>query len=259
MKKMSVRWLQWVVVLALFLLPSQGAWAKSANEWGVRISPANKSAEIDPDQIITLTFSGPVSLKSGQELSDKSGLSIISLTDAKKKKVRFTAKWNQTDRSMTIDPVGNLEAGASYRVSLLAKKLKDRRGNLNPELTSTFQTKKPVDNIAPQAVILPGHGAKNVKLQDKVTLQFAEEIALVGGGVLSSKTAGPLVRVTDEKGAIVPHTITWNKSKRMLSVKPKGKWQPHTRYQVSLIAGLVKDIAGNVNQVQWITFQTGSK
>ncbi|WP_064202758.1 Ig-like domain-containing protein [Brevibacillus brevis] len=259
MKKMSVRWLQWVVVLALFLLPSQGVWAKSANEWGVRISPADKSAEIDPNQIITLTFSGPVSLKNGQELSDKSGLSIISLTDAKKKKVRFTAKWNKTDRSMTIDPEGNLEAGASYRVSLLAKKVKDQRGNLNPELASTFQTKKPVDNIAPQAVILPGHGAKNVKLQDKVTLQFAEEITLVDGGALSSKTAGPLVRVTDEKGTVVPQTITWNKSKRMLSVKPKGKWQPHTRYQVSLIAGLVKDTAGNLNQAQWITFQTGSK
>ncbi|MFS0558716.1 Ig-like domain-containing protein [Brevibacillus sp. 179-C9.3 HS] len=259
MKKMGVRWLQWVLVLALFLVSSQAAWARSANDWGVKISPADKSAEIDPDQIITLTFSGPVTLKNGQELSDKSGLSMISLTDAKKKKVPFTAKWNKTNGSMTIDPVGNLEAGASYRVSLLAKKVKDQRGILNPELTSTFHTKKPVDNISPQAVILPGHGAKNVKLQDKVTLQFSEEIALVDGGILSSKTAAPLVRVTDEKGASVPHTITWNKSKRMLSVKAKGKWQPHTRYQVSFIAGLVKDTAGNHNQAQWITFQTGSK
>lgn len=259
MKKMDVRWFQWVLVLAMLLLGSQPAWAKSATDWGVRISPADKSTEIDPDQVITMRFAQAVTLKNSKELTDKSFLSLISFTDAKKKKVPFTAKWNKSNATVTIDPIGNLEAGVTYRVSLLPTKVKDRRGTLNPEIVSTFTTKKPVDNISPQAVILPGHGAKNVKLQEKVTLQFAEQISLVKGGILVSKNAGALVRVTDGKGALVPHTVTWNKSKRMLTVKPKGKWNPHTRYQVSLLPGLVKDEAGNVNQGQSVSLLTGAK
>ncbi|MCG5251390.1 Ig-like domain-containing protein [Brevibacillus agri] len=258
---MSARrlWMQWIAVLGMLLAFSQAAWAKDASNWKISVSPTDKATEVAADAVITLTFSGTVRLANSRDITDKSLLSIVQLVDEKKKKVPFTAKWNKTARSIVIDPVGNLEAGKAYRVTLLAKKLKDARGELNPELSAAFTTKKPVDNIAPQAIILPGHGAKQVKLEEKVTLQFAEEVTLASGGALSSKTAAGLVRLTDEKGQAVPHTVTWNKSKRMLSIKPKGKWQPHTSYQVSLAGGLLQDQAGNVNKSQWSSFTSGAK
>lgn len=260
MKRMGNRWLHVICVFALFLLLTQSAWAKGEDSWGVKVAPTDKSAQVDPEAVITLSFSQQIKLANSKELTDKSLLSVVQLTDAKKKRVPFTAKWNKTKRIITVDPVGNLEAGQSYKVTLLEKKLKDAKGQSNPEVSSTFSTKKPVDNIAPKAVILPGDGAKQAKLQDKVTLQFAEDVVLTDGNILSSKTAAVLVRITDAKGSLVPHTVTWNKSKRTITVKPKGgAWLPHTSYQVNVISGKLKDAAGNMNPSQSSRFATGAK
>jgi hypothetical protein len=258
MRKRRNRWIQLLSIVGLLLMV-QPAQADSQDDWRIKVTPAENAKEVAPDTVITLTFSDNIRLKNNKEMTDKSLLSVVQLSDSKKKKVPFIAKWNKTNRTITVDPVGNLQAGQSYKMTLQEKKLKDGRGRLNPQVSVTFFTKTPVDNIAPQAIILPGHGAKQVKLQEKVTLQFAEEVMLVDGAILSSKTAGPLVRITDDKGAAVPHTITWNKSKRTLTVKPKGKWQPYTSYQIILVSGLLKDGAGNVNLAQASRFTTGDK
>jgi len=246
-------------MMLLLLGLAQPAMAADKSEWGITLTPADKSVELSPDTLIVFTFSQPIRMTNNKELTKQSWTSLIQLTDGKKKKVPFAVNWNQAKRVVTIDPAGNLEAGQSFRVTLPAKKLKNNRGQANPQVSITFSTRKPVDTIAPRATILPGHGAKQVKLQEKVTLQFAEEVRLASGEVLSSKTAGPLVRLTDETGASVAHTITWNKSKRMLTVKPRGKWQPFRTYQVELLSGLLQDTAGNQNPTQRSSFATGAK
>lgn len=259
MRKKGSRWLH-VIGLVSLMMMAQPASAKSVDDWGVRVTPADRTTEVAPDAVITVTFAERVLLKNNKELTNKSLSSLVQLTDAKKKRVPFTAKWDKASRILTVDPVGNLEAGQSYTFTLLEQKLVNGQKRLNPKVNSTFSTKKAVDNIAPRAVILPGHGAKQVKLQDKVTLSFAEEVALVDGRPFVSKTAGSLVRVTDDKGTAYAHTVTWNKSKRTLTVKPKGgKWQPHTTYQVTLAAGKLKDNAGNLNAAQVSSFSTGGK
>ncbi|MFP3391525.1 Ig-like domain-containing protein [Brevibacillus sp. SIMBA_040] len=260
MKKwMGIRWLHFISVLGLLLLMTQSAWAKGESDWVVRITPTNNAAQIDPESVITLSFSQQIKLASNKEITEKALVSAIQLTDTKKKKISFTAKWNKTNRSVTVDPVGNLEAGQTYKVTLLEKKLKDTKGQLNPEVNSTFSTKKPVDQIPPKAVILPGDGAKQVKLQEKITLQFAEDVFLKDGTILSSKTAAGLIQVKDAKGTVIPHTVTWNKSKRTITVKPKGaSWLPHTSYQINLIGGQLKDAEGNMNPSQSSRFSTGA-
>ncbi|WP_312114379.1 Ig-like domain-containing protein [Brevibacillus reuszeri] len=260
MKKwMGIRWLHFLSVMGLLLLLTQSAWAKVESDWGVRITPTSKADQIDPEAVITLSFSQQIKLASNKDITEKALAAAIQLTDTKKKKVAFTAKWNKTNRSVTVDPVGNLEAGQSYKVTLLEKKLKDAKGQLNPEVSSTFSTKKQVDQIPPKAVILPGDGAKQVKLQEKITLQFAEDVFLKDGTILSSKTAVGLVQVKDGKGSVIPHTVTWNKSKRTITVKPKGaSWLPHTSYQISLSGGQLKDAEGNLNPSQTSRFSTGA-
>ncbi|WNC14831.1 Ig-like domain-containing protein [Brevibacillus brevis] len=259
MKRRTNSWLQALGMVVLLVFMARPTMAAEGSAWGIKLSPADKAGEVAPDTLVTLSFSGPVRLMNNKEPANSSWTSMIQLTDSKKKRVPFTVSWNKASRTVTIDPVGNLEAGQTFKVTLPAKKLKNERGQVNPEVTSVFSTKKPVDKIAPLATILPGHGAKQVKLQDKVTLQFSEEVLLSSGGTLSSKTAGPLVRLTDEAGASIAHTITWNKSKRMLTVKPKGKWLPYKTYQIEVLPGLLRDTAGNPNPAQRSTFTTGAK
>ncbi|MFD2368924.1 Ig-like domain-containing protein [Brevibacillus sp. GCM10020057] len=259
MKRGAMRWLYVFGMLLLLAGAAQPALAADKPGWGIVITPADQSVDVAPATQVILTFSGPVRLTNNKEPTKQTWTSLIQLTDGKKRKVPFSAEWDKAKRVLTIDPVGNLEAGQSFTVKLPEKKLKNDRGQVNPEVSVAFSTKKPVDTIAPRAAILPGHGAKQVKLQEKVTLQFAEEVRLASGDVLSSKTAGPLVRVTDDAGANVAHTVTWNKSKRMLTVKPKGKWQPYRTYQVELLPGLLQDTAGNGNPSQRSSFTTGAK
>lgn len=243
----------------MMMLVAQPAMGADGSSWGMKMAPTDRAAEVSVESLITITFAQPVRLTNNKELTNQSWLSIISLTDSKKKRVPYTVNWSKSLRMVTIDPVGNLEAGQSFQVVIPAKKIKNDRGQVNPEASITFSTKKGVDTIAPRATILPGHGAKQVKLQEKVTMQFAEDVFLIDGSILASKTAGALVRLTDDTGASVAHTITWNKSKRMLTVKPRGKWQPYKSYQIELVPGLLRDAAGNLNPVQRSSFTTGAK
>lgn len=259
MRKRTGNWLQVLGMVMLLLLTAQPAMGADGSSWDVKMTPTDKAADVPVESQITITFAQPVRLMNNKELTNQSWLSIMKLTDSKKKRVPFTVNWSKAQRTLTIDPVGNLEAGQSFHVMIPAKKLKNDRGQVNPEASVTFSTKKAVDTIAPKATILPGHGAKQVKLADKLTLQFAEDVFLVDGSVLASKTSGNLVRLTDDTGASVAHTITWNKSKRMLTVKPRGKWQPFKHYQVELVPGLLRDASGNINPVQRSSFTTGAK
>lgn len=259
MKKGTGKWLQVLGMVMFLLLAAQPAMGADGSSWGMKMAPTDKSADVSVESLITITFAQPIRLMNNKELTNQSWLSIVQLTDSKKKRVPFAVNWSKSQRTVTIDPVGNLEAGQSFYVMIPAKKIKNERGQVNPEASITFSTKKAVDTIAPRATILPGHGAKQVKLQEKVTMQFAEDVFLVDGSILTSKTSGALVRLTDDTGANVAHTITWNKSKRMLTVKPRGKWQPYKNYQIELVPGLLRDAAGNVNPAQRSSFTTGAK
>jgi Bacterial Ig-like domain len=258
------KWMQIVcmaaMVLGLGLSSVQPVHAKSAGGWKVSISPAHGAKEVATDAWIIMKFSEQILLKNKKALTDKAISSLVQLKNEKNRHVKFTAKWNKYDRTITIDPVGNLEEGQQYTVTLLEKKLINDRAQQNPQVSQTFTTEKSIDRIAPQVIILPGHGAKKVKLQEKLTFQFVEDVVLIHGEALNSKNVSSLVQIRDNKGKEVAYTITWNKSKRMLTVKPKGgKWQPHSTYQVTLVAGKIKDLAENRNLGQTSSFSTGER
>jgi Bacterial Ig-like domain len=260
MKRKAGRWLTAAVGLCLALVTGHPAAAKDGGgAMAVAIKPADGTQNVPADALITLTFAEPVRLKNNRELTDKSILSIVKLVNGQNKRVPFTAKWDSKQRTITLDPEGLLEEGQRFTLTLLEQKLKDAKGRVNQAVTGTFTTRPSVDNIAPVAVILPGHGAKSVKLQQKITVQFAEEVVLKDGGTLSSKNAGQLLRVTDGQGKPAAYGVTWNKSKRTLSVKPKRTWQPFTTYRVELIPGVLKDKAGNPNPAQVSNFSTGNR
>jgi hypothetical protein len=227
--------------------------------FAVTFFPADQAVGVPQDTLITLTFNKPMWLNKKKEITAKSVETFVKLTDDRNRRVSFSAKWDSQSRTVTLDPSGNLQGGSSFTVSLAGNKLTDGQGNKNPQLASTFTTRTPIDAIPPNAAILPAHGAKGVALDGKITVQFAEEVVLTDGSSLSSKTAGELIQVLDQKGSPVARTVTWNKSKRTLTVKPKGKWEKFTTYHVFVPAGGVKDTAGNPNPAQLSSFTTGDR
>ncbi|QQE74444.1 Ig-like domain-containing protein [Brevibacillus composti] len=253
----------WVLGMVMLMLAAfafvPAADASQGTGWTAVIKPANHAQDVDPDALVTLVFPDKVKAKTGKDLTNSSIPSLVKLVNSKKRNIPYTAKWDSGKKIITIDPVGDLEAGERFTVTLVENKLKDGQGRLNRGVSSTFTTKKAVDKIAPVATILPGHGAKSVKLDEKVTIQFAEPVMLADGTALSSKLARQLVEVTDKYGKPVAHSVTWNKSKRTLTIKPKGKWQPHSSYQIDVRPHLLKDEAGNRNPGQRTQFTTAGK
>jgi len=262
MKQGKSRWAAWTMALCLLMGSGSGVSAKEQNSGAppkVTFFPADQATGVEENSLLTVQFSKRMRLRSKKEITAKSVETFVRLADEANRNVPFTAVWDSSRNLVTLDPQGNLKGNTRYTITLLVKKLIDDQGNLNTQMTSSFTTRMPVDVIAPQAVILPAHGAKQVRLQTKVTLQFAEEVTFPDGSPLNSKAAGSLVQITDEKGMVMSTYCTWNKSKRTLTVKPRGKWQPNTTYRAVLPPGRVKDTAGNVNLAQSVQFLTGSR
>lgn len=228
-------------------------------DWQVLFSPRDNTSEVPVDSVIVIAFQKPVRLTNKKELSDSAIEKIIKLSNAKNRKVAFTSKWDSTTRTIKIKPIGNLENDMAYTISLIGNKLIDSNDRKNPQVTSRFGTKKQEDRIPPTATITPAHGATNVKLDEKIIVQFAEDIVLPNGTSLNSKAIANLVQLFDEKGASVAHSATWNKSKRTITLKVKGKLLKNTVYTTYLPANRVKDTAGNVNQAFSASFTTRSK
>lgn len=223
----------------------------------VEIEPSHNAQSVSVDTNIELHFNKPVMRANNQKLSNEAVEKIVKLSDEKGKKASFHGKWDEQLRTAIIDPVGNLADGVTYTLTLLEKKVMDRQGVKNPEIIATFTTRKKVDTIAPTAAIYPGHGAKGVPIETKMTFAFAEEVTHVDGTPLVSKSVQDLVQLIDEKGNAIAYRATWNKSKRTLSIQAKGSLSPHTTYTVILPADRIKDLSGNMNKSQSIVFSTG--
>nr|WP_241254622.1 Ig-like domain-containing protein [Brevibacillus sp. SYP-B805] len=226
---------------------------------GVSVQPTHGETDVPVDSLIRLTFNKPVTRANKTEITNDAIANIIKINDSKGRRVDFIGSWDADRRMITLDPVGNLNGGTTYTVTLLENKIMDRQGVKNPLVISNFTTRPALDTIAPVATINPAHGSSNVSLSPKITLQFAEDILLPDGTPLSSKAVKGMILFFDEKGAQIDYSATWNKSKRTMTLKVKGRLQNYTTYTLILPAGCVKDLAGNVNKQAAVTFTTGNR
>lgn len=222
-----------------------------------KILPAHGAQNVPVDTSIRIIFNKPVTRANHQQLSNGAVDKIVKLVDEKGKRVPFHGKWEEKQRTAIVDPEGNLADGVTYTVTLLENKVMDRQGIKNSAVLHQFTTRKQQDTIAPAASFQPGHGATKVPTDVKLTLVFAEEITHLDGTPLASKTVGQMVQLYNEQGKEIACRVTWNKSKRTLSITPKGKLQPNTTYTLNLPAGSVKDLSGNANKAGKSVFTTG--
>lgn len=228
-------------------------------EFVITSRPSHMEQNVAKDSNITITFNKTIQMTNGKPLTKSAVEKMIKLTDEKQKKVKFAGSWDDKTQTITLDPQGNLQDGTRYTVILPEKSIMDRQGAKNPQVSFTFTTAVSQDRIPPSVTVTPAHGAKGVSLEANVTLQFGEEVWAVDGSVLSNKAVIGLAVWKDEKGTVVPHSVTWNKRTRTLTMRVKGKMQPFTTYTIILPGNLVKDEAGNVNQPVRVNFSTGGK
>lgn len=227
--------------------------------FSVGFSPTDQAKDVPVDSLLSLALNKQVFLGNRKKITNTSIETIVKLTNEKNKRVAFRGKWDEQNRIITIDPAGNLESGVTYTISLLENKLMDRQGAKNPLISSQFTTKAHIDAIPPSVTVAPAHGTNNVKLDTKITLQFAENVQFLDGTQLSSQTVKNLVQLRDQQGAAVAYSATWNKSNRTITLKAKGKLQKHTTYTVHLPANQLTDLSGNTNQAVSVTFATGGR
>jgi methionine-rich copper-binding protein CopC len=226
---------------------------------GVTVQPANEETNVPVDSLIRLMFNKPVTRANKTEITNDAIANIIKINDSKGRRVDFIGSWDADSRMITLDPVGNLNGGTTYTVTLLENKIMDRQGVKNPLVISRFTTRQALDTISPVVTINPAHGSSNVALSPKITLQFAEDVLLPDGTPLSSKAVKGMVLFYDEKGTQIDYSATWNKSKRTITLKVKGSLQNYTTYTLILPAGCVKDLGGNINKQAVVTFTTGNR
>jgi len=225
----------------------------------VTVKPRHQSHDVPVDSLLTLSFNKPVWRANKTEIRDKDLASMVKLSDSKGKRVPFAGQWDQANRRMVLDPLGNLAGGETYTITLPAGKVIDRQGTKNEEVTSTFTTRKPVDRIPPTITSTPAHGATNVSVKANLVLHFAEEVVLQDGTPLSSAVVKGMVQLYDPLGKSVDYSASYNKSKRTLTVNARGDMQRNTTYTLVFPARQVKDWSGNENRAFHVVFSTGSR
>lgn len=226
----------------------------------VSVFPKPNDNHVPIETNITITFNKDmVVANKKKKITDESIPTFMKLTDSKKKKIIFNGKWDEKSRTVILDPTGNLEPGNEHTVTLIKEKIQDNQGARNSEISFSFTTSVPTDSIAPSITSSPAHGSKDVPLTGLVILQFAEDVVLSTGESLSNKTVADLVTFEDRQGNKVNHYVTWNKSKRTITLRVKGKLSSFTGYVVKVPAGSVKDTAGNANKSFSVSFTTAGK
>jgi len=83
--------------------------------------PANNAAGVQVDEPLTVTFSQPVRLPGGEELTAANALTVFSLerTDNSKTPVEFTAEVSADKTTVTLTPVAPLAESAQYTLTVL--------------------------------------------------------------------------------------------------------------------------------------------
>lgn len=228
--------------------------------FSVQFTPAHQSVEVSPKGPFVITLNKYMRLADKEEITNATVGNLVKLTDQQGNSVPISAVWNLETRQITVDPIGNLKGGDTFTLVLMEKKLLDEKGEKNSRFFSTFTTMRPVDVIPPTANLTPGHGAKEVKLSDPITVEFAEPVRRRNGTEITREAIGEMLQVYDDENRPIPVHGVWSKEKRRLTVTVKGgKWNPYTMYTVVISADAVVDGEGNRNLRMESVFSTGGK
>lgn len=210
-------------------------------------SPTNGST-VSGAVVLTLTFDEAVAARNGAN-------NIIKIYDASNSRVveSITATAGQVKvdgANVRITPTASfIESGKTYYVEVGSGAFADLAGNSFGGITGTTVwrfTMQSTDTVKPAVESqVPANGTTNVAISTNIALKFNEDISLVN----SSMTV--TIRPTSSSTSSITGNITLDSDKRTLRISPRSSLVANTTYTIDIPQGLVRDLAGNLNDARY--------
>ncbi len=208
-------------------------------------APASGATEVGVKGNLTVTFDKSVT---SSDFADATTLR----NNATSSSVGTVVSYNDATRTLTVDPTADLNPGTSYTLTLSgthASGIRDASGTALPTTAITFTAA--ADRTAPRVTSVSPHaGAKAVRPQANVVARFSERVQGV-----STVTA---VLTNRKTGVVVRTLVRIDSSGTRVTINPKARLAPHTRYRLTLRGGTtaIHDVAGNSLATYTTTFRT---
>jgi hypothetical protein len=195
----------------------------------VSMSPAQNALNVPLESTVVATFS---------EAVNPNTVNAQTFTLKKNGATAVAGSVSYTGTSALFDPSADLEAGASYSVTL-SSGVRDLAGNaLADGFTWTFATSAQTDRTPPKVIsVSPFNGAQNVPLDSFLIVTFDEAIMPFEFGLLDGS----------------PVIVTFEDNYKKVILDPTNGLKPATTYQARIS---VKDMAGNWSEPYDWTFIT---
>jgi hypothetical protein len=109
--------------------------------------PQDGEENVSVDVTPIITFSEPVILSNGQELTDDTATGIVDLRNSSGQSIPFTANWMKNTLSLQINPTQQLEGLATYTLTVKPGTVTDSVNNNNELFLMSFKTENHQLNI----------------------------------------------------------------------------------------------------------------
>jgi len=210
----------------------------------VTVTPVSGATGVAVNTNVVATFS--------EDVAGVGGASFRLRNAATGTNVAATVTYSATTHVATLHPLVALNQGVTYIATLTGgtttTTIHDLAGNPLALTTSSFTT---LDSTPPTVTnFTPANNATGVVVPVSPTATFSEAV----NGVTT--TGNVTLRVgTTATGALVPATVTYNTTTRVVTINPTPSLSNDTRYTARLTG--IKDLAGNpLAPTSW-TFLTG--
>lgn len=200
---------------------------------------------------LRVTFSEPVYLSSGADISYSNASSIFTLRDNSTGSYisSYSLSYNSSTYELTIDPTVNLKNNTSYTLTVIQNAVRDSSNNYVSQTASSFTTA--TDANPPTIVFSPYSGSTGNAVTTNITLSFSEPVTLQ-----SADYASYITLRENGKTVNLPFNGSWNSSTQQLVLDPTSDLLPNRTYYVTVTAGFVKDSTNNPNAAAVAYFST---
>jgi len=206
--------------------------------------PADEATDVPVDQVITITFSEAVTVEDE---------SLITLEDAEGNSVNFTYELSEDGKVLTITPAEPLAYSTNYTLTIGAGAVADLAGNLlAAEYTLSFTTAEEPDTTAPTVEETdPADEATDVPVDQVITITFSEAVTVEDES---------LITLEDAEGNSVNFTYELSEDGKVLTITPAEPLAYSTNYTLTIGAGAVADLAGNLLAAEYtLSFTTAEE
>jgi methionine-rich copper-binding protein CopC len=188
------------------------------------VNPANAAVNVPVNQVITITFSGPI-----QAGIAYNGIEVLKPNGAPK-----SVTTSISGDTLTITPLTyNYNADTTYTIYIPAYAIEDQYGNpITTTYTSTFTTGTPPTVTS----VNPANGAVNVPVNQTITITF--------NGPIQAGSAYNSIEVLKPNGA--PKLVTISISGDTLTITPLTyNYNAYTTYTIYIPVNAIDDQYGN--------------